>query len=81
MFTKARLYNRCTAEKTTDYNLHYVNAQYRLMSLDSVEADMNEDSAPLAQEDIKNRLAAAEFDIKTIGNHVHDGSHPNLMEV
>jgi hypothetical protein len=31
--------------------------------------------------EIKNRLAAAEFDAKLVAGHRLDGSHPNLMEV
>ena len=33
------------------------------------------------KEEIKNRLAAAEFDAKIIAGHKQDGSHPNLMEI
>jgi hypothetical protein len=31
-------------------------------------------------DDLKNRLAAAEFDISAVAKHLHDGSHPTLME-
>lgn len=33
------------------------------------------------EEEIKNRLAAAEFDAKLVAGHRLNGSHPNLMEI
>jgi hypothetical protein len=33
------------------------------------------------EREIKNRLAAAEFDAKLVAGHRRDGSHPNLMEI
>ena len=32
-------------------------------------------------DEVKNRLAAAEFDSNNITNHIKEASHPNLMEI
>jgi|GEM_PF-5832765 len=45
------------------------------------DKDSLQESCRLPEQDIKNRLAAAEFDAKLIGNRSQSGSHPNLMEV
>ena len=34
-----------------------------------------------SKDELKNRLAAAEFDAKIVAGHRQDGSHPNLMEI
>jgi hypothetical protein len=42
------------------------------------------DSSNVNEGEIKNRLAAAEFDAKLVAGHRLDGldgSHPNLMEI
>jgi hypothetical protein len=55
-----------------------------LVVLLSLLAEENESKSSAStqnmNEDLKNRLAAAEFDISVVAKHLHDGSHPNLME-
>ncbi|MGI0048698.1 MAG: hypothetical protein ACREAW_04075 [Nitrososphaera sp.] len=43
---------------------------------DTVEPDK-----VLSEDDVKNRLAAAEFDMKRIEAHKHDGVHASFNEV
>ena len=42
---------------------------------------INESQELSFSDEVKNRLAAAEFDSSKITNHIKDGSHPNLMEI
>jgi len=45
------------------------------------ELKVEESMTTTRKEEIKNRLAAAEFDAKIVASHRQDGSHPNLMEI
>ncbi|HEV8386966.1 MAG TPA: hypothetical protein VGQ03_05030 [Nitrososphaera sp.] len=45
------------------------------------DKDSIQESDRVPEQDLKNRLAAAEFDAKLIGIRAQSGSHPNLMEV
>jgi hypothetical protein len=42
---------------------------------------INESQKLSLPDEVKNRLAAAEFDSSKITNHIKEGSHPNLMEI
>jgi hypothetical protein len=47
-----------------------------IVVIDTVEH--NEEDETLGEDDIKNRLAAAEYDIKVIAKYAREGSHPSL---
>lgn len=50
------------------------------MAKEANEADGGEqNSLILTANEIKNRLAAAEYDMKTMAKHLTDGSHPDLI--
>ena len=42
---------------------------------------INESQKLSLPDEVRNRIAAAEFDSSKITNHIKDGSHPNLMEI
>jgi hypothetical protein len=42
---------------------------------------INESQKLSLSDEVKGRLAAAEFDLSKITNHIKDGAHPNLMEI
>ena len=42
---------------------------------------INESQKLSHSDEVKNRLATAEFDSSKITNHIKEGSHPNLMEI
>lgn len=44
------------------------------------ESESSVPSEDMDMDNLKNRIAAAEFDISVVAKHLHDGSHPNLME-
>jgi hypothetical protein len=42
---------------------------------------INESEKLSLPDEVKNKLAAAEFDSSKITNHIKEGFHPNLMEI
>jgi len=42
--------------------------------------DGAQDKTELSPEESKNRLAAAEFDMRRIAEHISSGNHPGLNE-
>ena len=42
---------------------------------------INESQELALPDEVKNKLAAAEFDSNKITNHIKEASHPNLMEI
>lgn len=42
---------------------------------------INESEKLSHSDEVKDRLATAEFDSSKITNHIKEGSHPNLMEI
>jgi hypothetical protein len=42
---------------------------------------INESQELALPDEVKNKLAAAEFDSNKIRNHIKEASHPDLMEI
>jgi hypothetical protein len=42
---------------------------------------INESQKLSLSDEVRNRLAAAEFDSSKITNHIKEGSHPSLIEI